>query len=48
MDQVQQHQYAAALSAKERELLAGLNNREGLAAESEPDVFDPAPKSSRC
>jgi len=40
MNESNQKQYAAALRAKEAELLAGLNNREGLAAESEPDLFD--------
>ncbi len=32
--------YAALLQAKEAELISGLNNREGLATEAEPDFFD--------
>lgn len=33
-------QYRAALRAKRSELMAGLNRRDGLAAESAPDIFD--------
>ncbi len=32
--------YAGMLQRKEAELIAGLNNREGLATEPEPDFFD--------
>ena len=40
MDELLQKRYTALLHAKETELLAGLHNRDGLAAESEPDLFD--------
>jgi DnaK suppressor protein len=40
MDKLQLNDYAAVLRAKESELLAGLSQRDGLATESEPDLFD--------
>jgi DnaK suppressor protein len=40
MDEFQRNTYAAALRSKQEEVLAGLNNREALTAEAEPDVFD--------
>jgi DnaK suppressor protein len=40
MEESRREQYAAALRAKQAELLNGLNQREGLWAEPEPDVFD--------
>ncbi len=40
MDEQQLRQYTAALKAKEAELIAGLNNRDGLATEAEPDYID--------
>jgi RNA polymerase-binding transcription factor len=38
--------YAEILEAKERELIRGLHNREGLAAEAEPDFFDEIQKAA--
>ena len=40
MDQAQRNLYEATLCAKKAELLSGLHNRDGIAAEAEPDVFD--------
>jgi DnaK suppressor protein len=40
MNASQRDQYAASLRGKQAELLAGLNRRDGLAVEAEPDVFD--------
>ena len=40
MDKSQRDQYAAALRAKQTELVTGLNKREELTVEAEPDLFD--------
>jgi DnaK suppressor protein len=40
MEEHQLTQYSTVLKSKERELIASLQNREGLATESEPDFFD--------
>jgi len=40
MEDWQLRRYTAALQAKEAELIRGLNNRDGLATEAEPDFFD--------
>ena len=40
MEDWQLRRYATALQAKEAELICGLNNRDGLATEAEPDFFD--------
>src|SRR5579862_8292852 len=40
MDPAEQDFYKSALRAKEAELLKGLHQREGLAVEAEPDIFD--------
>lgn len=40
MEELQRDQFAAFLRGKQAELLAGLNKRDGLTAEAEPDVFD--------
>lgn len=40
MERWQLEKYAAMLRRKEVELIAGLNKRDGLTAEPEPDFFD--------
>lgn len=42
MEPSERDRYLAALRVKEAALLSSLRKREGLAAESEPDVFDEA------
>jgi DnaK suppressor protein len=46
MDEAQRGRYADALRVKQAELLARLNEREGLEAESEADVFDEIQRAS--
>jgi DnaK suppressor protein len=46
METWQFEKYAAMLRRKEVELIAGLNNRDGLTAEPEPDFFDEIQKAA--
>jgi DnaK suppressor protein len=40
MEESERNRYAAALRAKQTELVSGLNKRDGLTTEAEPDLFD--------
>jgi len=46
MDEFQRNTYAAACD-RNRGFLVGLNNREELTAESEPDIFDKSTRLER-